>query len=555
MVSSERSRAPDKMSDERELRNYPLIFGGGESEARVYMSEMVDAVFYLHEVAEMLHRDIKSDNVFLMVTDQVKLADFGSAVRIEDSCKGCRLCGTSGYVSPQVLQKKGHSTESEAWSLGCVLYCMVVGKAPFHADTASETYSRIAACEYTLPKQARLPTTATSLITRQLLESDMEKRLKIVEIKNHEFFTDVPLASKASYGDENLESATKKDNEKGRETTRDAQWCDVDRWGAVSNCRDGREDTMHVKLVLFTTSLMVTTRLAAGELSGIISKFISSYDAVSYEPLISRKTRSVGEYAVPVNIRFDAINRSFDLLLTPVDRFTTVFDEDVQIDVDGSTTLWHESSFDLLLTPVDRFTTVFDEDVQIDVDGSTIHLSPSDFLYRGYDKSDEDSFIYGSLINGVFSGHIRYRTGESFTVESAKLYFTNESSSHFHSVIYPDTAIKFFNSSRHKRSNGGEFPGCGLTGERLQRMLRFQKRHASTSTEEKQDVIDKVSETEKLRSRTGKTAGKRIINGNTVYDARDCDLYIRTDQVLFKHVFNSVGEGDYSRQDCLDFIC
>ncbi|VDM44915.1 unnamed protein product [Toxocara canis] len=214
---------------------------------------------------------------------------------------------------------------------------------------------------------------------------------------------------------------------------------------------------------------------------GIISKFISSYDAVNYEPLLSRKTRSVGEYAVPLNIRFDALNRSFDLMLTPVDRFTTVFDQDVQIDVDGS----------------------------------TIHLSPSNFLYRGYDKSkrarisvhliawstpgvnevhlgDEDSFIYGSLINGVFSGHIRYRTGESFTVESAKLYFTNESSSHFHSVIYPDTAIKFFNISRRKRSSGREFPGCGLTGERLQRMLRFQKRHASTSTEEKEDMIDKT---------------------------------------------------------------
>lgn len=51
-------------------------------------------------------------------------------------------------------------------------------------------------------------------------------------------------------------------------------------------------------------------------------------------------------------------------------------------------------SFDLVLMPVDSVTTVFDPEMSVDVDGATIQLSPSDFLYHGYDRSEPVYIVY-----------------------------------------------------------------------------------------------------------------------------------------------------------------
>lgn len=51
----------------------------------------------------------------------------------------------------KVLEHQGHSKESEAWSLGCILYCMLIGKPPFETDSVEDTYSRILRCDYDFP--------------------------------------------------------------------------------------------------------------------------------------------------------------------------------------------------------------------------------------------------------------------------------------------------------------------------------------------------------------------------------------------------------------------
>uniref|UniRef100_A0A9J2PGJ4 ADAM10 endopeptidase n=1 Tax=Ascaris lumbricoides TaxID=6252 RepID=A0A9J2PGJ4_ASCLU len=160
---------------------------------------------------------------------------------------------------------------------------------------------------------------------------------------------------------------------------------------------------MYNAIVLIIAPFFMSATLLP-DVDGSISEFITAYEALFYEPIVVRKTRGAGQYAKPNSIRFDALNRSFDLVLMPVDSVTTVFDPEMSVDVDGA----------------------------------TIQLSPSDFLYHGYDRNDPQSVAYGSIIDGVFSGHIRYGNGESFTVENAKRFSGSDGQApDFHSFVYP----------------------------------------------------------------------------------------------------------------------
>ena len=75
--------------------------------------------------------------------------------------------GTPYYIAPEVLTKKGHSYEVDIWSIGCILYTLLVGKPPFETQTLKETYKRIRANEYHVPSRVGLQ--AKNLI-RQLLQ-------------------------------------------------------------------------------------------------------------------------------------------------------------------------------------------------------------------------------------------------------------------------------------------------------------------------------------------------------------------------------------------------
>ena len=84
---------------------------------------------------------------------QVKLGDLGLAVKLMSrGDKRNTLCGTPNYIAPEILVKKGHSFEVDIWSMGCIMYTMLVGKPPFETNSLKETYSKIKKCEYIIPE-------------------------------------------------------------------------------------------------------------------------------------------------------------------------------------------------------------------------------------------------------------------------------------------------------------------------------------------------------------------------------------------------------------------
>lgn len=117
-------------------------------ECRFYIFEILEGVKYLHD-NRIIHRDLKLGNLFLNDMLNVKIGDFGLATRIDfDGERKKTLCGTPNYIAPEILNKKGHSFEVDIWSIGCVMYTLLVGQPPFETKSLKDTYSKIKKCDY-----------------------------------------------------------------------------------------------------------------------------------------------------------------------------------------------------------------------------------------------------------------------------------------------------------------------------------------------------------------------------------------------------------------------
>ncbi|XP_028857573.1 serine/threonine-protein kinase Nek3 isoform X2 [Denticeps clupeoides] len=98
-----------------------------------WFSQMCAGTLHVHD-KRVLHRDLKSKNVFLTDNGTVKLGDFGSAC-VLNSAEGVAksYVGTPYYVSPEVWDNKPYNNKSDVWSLGCVLYELCTLRHPFQA--------------------------------------------------------------------------------------------------------------------------------------------------------------------------------------------------------------------------------------------------------------------------------------------------------------------------------------------------------------------------------------------------------------------------------------
>ena len=147
-----------------------------ELEVQCYLNQMVGCLKYLHN-HRIIHRDLKLGNMFLSEKMEIKMGDFGLATKLEyDGEKKRTICGTPNYIAPEILEgKTGHSYEVDTWSLGVIIYTLLIGKPPFETSDVKTTYRKIRMNSYSFPDHVQISKEARNLIT-SILVSDPSKR-------------------------------------------------------------------------------------------------------------------------------------------------------------------------------------------------------------------------------------------------------------------------------------------------------------------------------------------------------------------------------------------
>ena len=105
--------------------------------------QVLTGLHHAHQ-AGIVHRDIKPANVFILVDDTVKIMDFGVARLSSAAMTGTgNIVGTADYMSPEQVQGQKVDRRSDLFSVGCLLYELITGRRPFHADNLMAIFYKI----------------------------------------------------------------------------------------------------------------------------------------------------------------------------------------------------------------------------------------------------------------------------------------------------------------------------------------------------------------------------------------------------------------------------
>jgi serine/threonine protein kinase len=162
-----------------------------EEFVKFYAMELVLAISHIHE-NNAVYRDLKPENILMDKYGHIKLTDFGLAKILKDNEKAFTICGTFKYIAPEILLNRGYKKEVDWWSLGCVIFQMLEGKAPFGNPKGQMTlsfYNKNLNFYYT-------ESDITKQFVKELLVINPENRLGYgkdgtTKIKNHKFFNGV----------------------------------------------------------------------------------------------------------------------------------------------------------------------------------------------------------------------------------------------------------------------------------------------------------------------------------------------------------------------------
>ena len=140
--------------------------------------QMVRGIKVLHD-KNIIHRDLKSANIFLMKNGVCKLGDLNVSKQVQTGLLKTQT-GTPYFASPEVWSGKPYGLKSDIWSLGCILYQMTTLKMPFQGNNFKEVYNNVLKCKYSpLPK---IYSEDLDYIIKKLLQIDPVKRPNAKEI-------------------------------------------------------------------------------------------------------------------------------------------------------------------------------------------------------------------------------------------------------------------------------------------------------------------------------------------------------------------------------------
>ena len=114
------------------------------------IAQIAIALGHLHK-SNIVYRDLKPENVLFNKDGYLLLADFGLATKVEKGKLATSFCGTAEYLAPEMLKGQGHDFTVDIWTLGILLYEMLVGIPPFFHKNKHQMFFLIQEANVTFP--------------------------------------------------------------------------------------------------------------------------------------------------------------------------------------------------------------------------------------------------------------------------------------------------------------------------------------------------------------------------------------------------------------------
>lgn len=168
-----------------------------ESIARHFMRQLASGLQVLQE-KNLIHRDLKPQNLLLATTSAtplMKIGDFGFARSLTPLQLADTLCGSPYYMAPEIFMDQKYDAKADLWSVGAILYQLVVGRPPFDGNSQLQLFQNIlASTELPFPPKIlkELPSDCVDLC-RSLLRRNPDERLTFKAFFNHNFLQEARL--------------------------------------------------------------------------------------------------------------------------------------------------------------------------------------------------------------------------------------------------------------------------------------------------------------------------------------------------------------------------
>lgn len=171
-----------ELAGERTLSDVQTLIEGQvfpEARAILFFTQLARALQHMHSL-NLVHSDLKTENISLVDENKVKLIDFGFS---RDASEAAPLCGTLGYMSPQQIRRLPFCPfKAEVWSLGVVLYKLLFNLYPIKAKTLEEASQKVKGFKLVLPASRKLSLPTRQLLSR-LLAPEEAKRPSLEELQ------------------------------------------------------------------------------------------------------------------------------------------------------------------------------------------------------------------------------------------------------------------------------------------------------------------------------------------------------------------------------------
>ena len=176
-----------------------------ESKTQPIFRQIVQALAYCHSI-NVLHRDIKLDNILLSSENEVLLCDFGVSRFVTPGKIIKEQCGTPAYIAPEIISGEGYEgVGADIWSLGVLLYAMLTGTVPFRANNLKDLHTLICKGEFDIPK--KVSREAQNLLRRMICRDPL-RRITADQILKHSWLQNMGERERI----ENKHSSTKTQN-------------------------------------------------------------------------------------------------------------------------------------------------------------------------------------------------------------------------------------------------------------------------------------------------------------------------------------------------------